>query len=158
MAKNFLRERNVKFTEKDVSRDSNAANEMVGRSGQMGVPVIMVDEEVIVGFDREKLEDILARQHPGASLSFGLKVADADRMAEKTGGVSVEGAFVGEVRGGSLGERAGLKVGDVIVEINSMTVRNGEDMLKIVSGLVQGHPVSIKFIRSGEKHQTDIVL
>ena len=83
MAKNFLRERNVKFTEKDVSRDSNAANEMVGRSGQMGVPVIMVDEEVIVGFDREKLEDILARQHPGASLSFGLKVADADRMERK---------------------------------------------------------------------------
>jgi len=50
----------VKYVEKDVSVDSRAAQEMVDRSGQMGVPVITVDGQVIVGFDARRLEQAVA--------------------------------------------------------------------------------------------------
>lgn len=59
MAKNWMNEKGVKYSEKDVSMDINAAQEMVNKSGQMGVPVIDVDGDITVGFDRPKLEHVL---------------------------------------------------------------------------------------------------
>ena len=54
--KQFLKESKVVFDDIDVSRDQDAAQEMIKRSGQMGVPVIDIDGELIVGFDREKIK------------------------------------------------------------------------------------------------------
>ena len=54
-AKQFLRERGVPFREVDVSRNASAAQELVRKTGQMGVPVIDVNGTVIVGFDRTRL-------------------------------------------------------------------------------------------------------
>lgn len=59
MAKDFLQENNVSFEEKDVARDVKAREEMIEKSGQLGVPVIVVGNEVIVGFDRDTLKRIL---------------------------------------------------------------------------------------------------
>lgn len=59
MAKNWMKEKGIKFNEIDVSADINAAKEMVEKSGQMGVPVIDVDGDITIGFDRPKLETIL---------------------------------------------------------------------------------------------------
>lgn len=59
MAKDFLKEKNIDFIDIDVSADRGAAEEMIEKSGQMGVPVILIGEEVIVGFDKEKLIEIL---------------------------------------------------------------------------------------------------
>jgi len=56
MAKNFLRENGVKFTDIDVSVNKAAAAEMVKISGQMGVPVIDIDGKLIVGFNREAIK------------------------------------------------------------------------------------------------------
>ena len=56
MAKDFLRSKNVPFQDIDVSRDQNAAMEMIRKSGQNGVPVIDFNGEIIVGFDRGRLE------------------------------------------------------------------------------------------------------
>jgi glutaredoxin-like YruB-family protein len=58
-AKEFLKEHKIKFENIDVSRDVKAAHEMVKKSGQMGVPVIEIDKEIIIGFDEEKLKRIL---------------------------------------------------------------------------------------------------
>ncbi len=55
MAKKFLDEKGVSYEDIDVASDESAAKEMVEKSGQMGVPVIMVDDQVIVGFDKEEL-------------------------------------------------------------------------------------------------------
>lgn len=60
MAKKFLEERGVSYTEHDVSRDLERRREMIDKSNQMGVPVILIDEEIVVGFDRSRLEDLLA--------------------------------------------------------------------------------------------------
>ena len=58
-AKDFLNENNIKFEAKDVGSDREAAKEMVEKSGQMGVPVIVIDDEVIVGFDEERIRKLL---------------------------------------------------------------------------------------------------
>ena len=58
--KEFLARRGVEFTEHDVLVDRAAANEMVSKSGQMGVPVIIVNGQVVIGFDRARLEQLLS--------------------------------------------------------------------------------------------------
>lgn len=58
-AKQFLTDSNVPFIHYDVASDHAKAQEMMKRSGQMGVPVIDVDGELIIGFDREKIKKAL---------------------------------------------------------------------------------------------------
>lgn len=57
--KQFLKESNILFLDWDVSVDKVAADEMVKKSGQMGVPVIDIDGQIIVGFDKEKIKQLL---------------------------------------------------------------------------------------------------
>lgn len=57
--KSYLKERNFDFEDFDVSQDSQKLKEMVRKSGQMGVPVIEIDGQIIVGFDKEKIDKIL---------------------------------------------------------------------------------------------------
>ncbi len=58
-AKDFLKKNNIDFESFDVDTDEKAKNEMVEKSGQMGVPVIFVDDDMIVGFDEAKLKEKL---------------------------------------------------------------------------------------------------
>jgi len=59
-AKEFFIENNIKFDAVDVSKDKNAAKEMIKISGQMGVPVILIEgHKPIIGFDQEEIEEIL---------------------------------------------------------------------------------------------------
>ena len=58
-AKKFFNEHNIKFTEIDVGKDHKAAEEMIEKSGQMGVPVIEINDEIIVGFDRSRIKKAL---------------------------------------------------------------------------------------------------
>ena len=55
----FLKENKVAFKDIDVSKDSKAAEEMIEKSGQMGVPVIVIGTEVIVGFDKARMRKAL---------------------------------------------------------------------------------------------------
>ena len=58
-AKQYLRERNVKFREVDVARDPAAARDLVRRTGQMGVPVVEIDGRPVVGFDKQQIDRLL---------------------------------------------------------------------------------------------------
>jgi glutaredoxin-like YruB-family protein len=58
-AKRYLREKNIRFTEVDVSRDISAARDLQRRTGQTGVPVILINNRPIVGFDRPKINQML---------------------------------------------------------------------------------------------------
>ncbi|MEO0075885.1 MAG: glutaredoxin domain-containing protein [candidate division WOR-3 bacterium] len=58
-AKRYFREKNIRFTEVDVSRDQKAAMDMYRRTGQMGVPVILINNRPIVGFDVNKINQML---------------------------------------------------------------------------------------------------
>jgi len=59
-AKDFFAEHGVKFTDYNVASDLEKRKEMIEKSGQMGVPVINIGGEVIVGFDEDKLRQVLA--------------------------------------------------------------------------------------------------
>lgn len=57
--KEYLSKKKVAFTEYDVSKDRDKAKEMVDKSKQMGVPVILVDDAIVVGFNQAELEKLL---------------------------------------------------------------------------------------------------
>jgi len=59
MVKEYLSSKGIPYQDFDVSKDQNALDEMVRTSGQMGVPVIMVDGETVVGFDKPRLNSLL---------------------------------------------------------------------------------------------------
>lgn len=57
--KEFLKEHNFTFEEIDVSQDKEAQEEMIKKSNQMVVPVIEIDNQIVVGFDKEKISKLL---------------------------------------------------------------------------------------------------
>lgn len=59
MAKEFFRRHNVAYAEKDVAVDLAARDDMIKKSGQMGVPVIDIDGGIVVGFDQGRLKQLL---------------------------------------------------------------------------------------------------
>ncbi|MFZ2303904.1 MAG: glutaredoxin family protein [Minisyncoccia bacterium] len=59
MAKEFFTENNVNYTEYNVGTDLEKRKEMIDKSGQMGVPVIFVGDEMTVGFDKAKLSALI---------------------------------------------------------------------------------------------------
>ena len=58
-AKQYLKDNNIEFVNYDVGSDQVKAQEMMKKSGQMGVPVIDIDGKIIVGFDKEQIKEIL---------------------------------------------------------------------------------------------------
>lgn len=59
LAKDFFKANNVIYTEYDVASDTTKRGEMVEKSGQMGVPVIIIDSEIVVGFNQPKVAQLL---------------------------------------------------------------------------------------------------
>ena len=57
--KEYLKDNNIEFEGVDVSQDKVQLDEMIKKSGQMGVPVIEIDDQVIVGFDKVKIAELL---------------------------------------------------------------------------------------------------
>ncbi|MCA9551878.1 MAG: thioredoxin family protein [Myxococcales bacterium] len=64
--KSYLRQNNVAFREVDVSRDAQAAADLVRRSGQQGVPQTDIDGTMIVGFDQGRIDGLLGLKSAGA--------------------------------------------------------------------------------------------
>ena len=58
-AKTFLTDHNIPYTNHDVSEDATLREEMIAMTGQMGVPVIKIDEEIMVGYDEEKMKELV---------------------------------------------------------------------------------------------------
>jgi len=59
MTKEFFKENNIEYSEFDVATDMAKRTEMIEKSGQMGVPVIYVDDNMVIGFNKEKLSELL---------------------------------------------------------------------------------------------------
>jgi len=137
---------------------------MVKVSGQRGVPVIVVDGQVVVGFDRPRLEQLLA---PGAArpagrqgstagrAQFGASIADAASYLQKQGRIPVFGAYVGRVAPGSPAELAGLQSGDVITELNLRSVARAEDVAAALAGLRPGDRVVVVFLRGDRTRRSE---
>jgi glutaredoxin 3 len=59
MAKDFFMEHNVAFSDFNVAEDMDKRKDMIEKSGQMGVPVIIIDNNLIVGFNKPKIAELL---------------------------------------------------------------------------------------------------
>lgn len=59
LAKEFLKENKIEFKDYNVQEDQKALDEMIKKSGQYGVPVLDIDGEIIIGFDKEKISKAL---------------------------------------------------------------------------------------------------
>ena len=59
-AKDYLSRKEIPYTDINVAADRDAAKEMIQKSGQMGVPVITIDDEIIVGFNQALLDKLLS--------------------------------------------------------------------------------------------------
>ena len=153
-AKQFFSQRNVPYEERDVATDPVAAQEMVRLSGQQGVPVILVDDEVVVGFDRPTLQQLLTQREP-QPLRFGAAVADARQVTARKGLTVTDGAYVGRVRAGSVAERAGLRPDDIVVELAGRRIRSAEDMEAAISHIRQGDRIPLTFVRNGRTQRTE---
>jgi glutaredoxin-like YruB-family protein len=149
-AKEYLKQKGVPFQEKNIEYDPAAAQEVMRRSGQMGVPVITAGDEVIVGFDRPRL-DRLAQKYapppppidPALRPKVGLRVKDAPGGAE-----------VGAVHPGSPAEQAFVRVGDLIVGMNGREVRSAADLEAAIDSLVlsqkAGDTIAVDVRRGGK--------
>ncbi|MFC1951513.1 glutaredoxin family protein [Chloroflexota bacterium] len=60
-AKDYLTQKGIPYTDINVATDKEKTKEMIQKSGQMGVPVIMVDGEITVGFNQAKLDELLSK-------------------------------------------------------------------------------------------------
>jgi glutaredoxin 3 len=59
-AKDFFKEKNVEFTDYDVASDAEKRQEMIDLTGQMGVPVIKIGDDIVIGFDEPKIKELLS--------------------------------------------------------------------------------------------------
>jgi glutaredoxin-like YruB-family protein len=59
LAKEYLKEKEIEFEEIDVSKDERGIKEVIEKTGQLGVPVLEIDSEIVIGFDKERIDQIL---------------------------------------------------------------------------------------------------
>jgi S1-C subfamily serine protease len=155
MVKEFLSQRGTGFEERDVSRDPSAAQELVRSTGQMGVPVTVINGQAVVGFDQARFEQLLAQSQVGQRPSFGASIADASKITAKQGSGITLGAYIGKVRPGSVSERIGLAPGDIITELNLQRIANADDLERALANLNRGSRFSLVFLRGNKTMTTE---
>lgn len=155
-AKEYLRQKGIPFVEKDVTSNPAHAQEMIQVSGQRGVPVLIINGQVIVGFNRPLIEQALASAGTAGRPRLGASVADAAKVAAKYGLGVYQGAYVGQVTPGSPAERAGIRAGDVILGIADYVVQNADDVQHLVERMVPGQAVPVVVWRDGRQVQLEL--
>ena len=139
-----------------MAKDYDAAMEMVRLSGQQGVPVIAAGDDVIVGFDQVRLARVVKRFSTKRRPPFGVLGADAEgylqRHPEAARGTPPDskGVYVGEVRRGSVAERAGIQPGDIITSFAGKRVNGLYALDKLIDMLQEGQGASARLLRAGE--------
>lgn len=155
MVKEFLSQRGIGFEERDVSRNPSTAQELMSKTGQMGVPVTVINGQTIIGFDRTRLEQVLSQQQKP---SLGAAVADASKITARQGTGITIGAYVGKVRPSSLADKLGLTAGDIITEVNMQPIANADSLEKAISKLSKGSRISLICLRENKTFTTEGIL
>jgi len=128
--------------------------EMIRLSGQQGVPVIAVGDNIVVGFNRPRLEQLLAQRSASAAApdggpSLGLSVGDAAQVALRKPGLPTIGAYVGGVRPDSSAARAGIHTGDVITSVDGLPVHDASGLQALLGKLPPGREFTLQYQRDG---------
>ncbi|MBN9389832.1 MAG: PDZ domain-containing protein [Chloroflexi bacterium] len=149
--KEFLAREKITYQEKNVAADQQAAQEMINRTGQMGVPVTILAGQTIIGFSQAALKAAVARLRQQQSLSaadtikLGAAIADASPISGRPG------AIIGKIKPGSLAMQAGLREGDVITKLNGQAIANTDSLVSVLQSIAASkipNPV-VTFWREG---------
>lgn len=127
-------------------------------TGQMGVPVIVVDGQAVIGFDRARLQQLLAAGGNGKRPRLGLKVTDAGTVTRKPGEPPLFGALVGSVAPSSAGEKAGIRTGDIITSINQKRINNVAELEQTIKSFPPGSRIPVTYYRGDKAIKVEIIL
>ena len=144
--KEFLSHKGIPYQDHDVNSNSSAAQEAIKITGQNGVPVTVIDGQSVVGFNEPRLEQLIAQAEAAARLKFGAGIANVGTEGRK-GVPIVFGAYVGRIGTGSIAERVGLAIGDVIIQMNKQQISDTTDLERFMTGIKQGDKLSVVFVR-----------
>ena len=144
-AREFLGRRNIEFVARDVSGDPDALRDLVRLTGKYNVPVIVVGDEVVIGFDRARLERLLPRRDRRKP-RLGVSIATVRPNEGRPGG-----AYVGRVADGSSADRAGIRTGDIIVEMAHRPIADAHDVHLTLAGLSPGQQIPMTLWRNGHR-------
>jgi S1-C subfamily serine protease len=142
-ARDLLVRREVEFAAYDVSQDQAALREMIRLTGQRQVPVIAAGRHYVIGFNRSRLDELFPRAQRG-QVKLGVSVATAKASRNRP-----MGAYVGRVQQDSPADRAGIRKGDIVLELAQRPVRTQEDVHIITSTLVPGTTTPVTLWRTG---------
>jgi glutaredoxin len=141
----FLIRREIAFTVRDISDDADALRVMTQMSGQHDVPVLVVDGQVYSGFDLSLLNRLFPR--PGSrGVRLGVSIASAAGSGDRPAG-----AYVGEVKKDTPADRAGMKKGDIIVEMAQQPVRRAQDVHRIAAETAPGARIPLTVWRASRR-------
>jgi len=157
MLKEFLSSKGISYEDHDVEADPSAAQEAVRLSGQNGVPVTVIEGQVVVGFDRPRLEWLIAQAPESSPLKFGAAVADTCKSGRNDLPINF-GAYVGRVKPGSIAEKAGLAVGDIIIQLNSQGVSRATHLEILFAKIKPGDKLSIVYVRGNTLNTAEVTL
>lgn len=134
---------------------------MIRASGQTGVPVTIIADQVVIGFNRPRLEQIVALMAKGTAepmgrKPLGAKVADASKYA-LSGGRAMSGAYVGGVNLGSPAEVAGLRAGDIITSVEGRAICSIDDLSKALRG-AKSNQVKLSVTRGDQTRDVHVQL
>ena len=130
---------------------------MMKLTGQMGVPVIVVDGQAIIGFDRQRLQQLISVGGTRKRPKLGMKVADANSAARKPGEPPVFGVLVGSVTPSSPGDIAGIKTGDIITVIGQKRIDNVVDLEQTLGSVTSGSRVPVTYYRGDNPLKSELV-
>ena len=153
--KEFLSLKGIPYQDHDVSADPSAAQETIKLTGQNEVPVTVIDGQTVVGFNQPRLEQLIAQAQAASAPKFGAAVADVGKAGRK-GVPIIFGAYVGRIRTGSIAERAGLAVGDVIIQLNNQPIFDATALGRFMAGVKQGDKLSVVFIRGTSVNTVEV--
>jgi len=145
----------VPYQDHDVNIDSVAAQEAIRLTGQNGVPVTVIDGQTVVGFNQPRIEQLIAQAQASAPPKFGAAVADVGKAARE-GVPIIFGAYVGRIKPGSIAEKAGLAVGDVIIQLNNQAISDAAELEHLITDIKQGDKLSIVFIRGNAVNTAEV--
>ena len=128
-----LSQRGLAYTARDVLKDPSASAVLFGRLGRVVVPVIQVGERLLVGYDPVQLARFLPQQGGDEpAVSFGAAVRSVTPDVARAHGLPVAyGVEVGRVTEGSPAAEAGIRAGDIIIQVGAYTLEGGAEQFRM---------------------------
>jgi S1-C subfamily serine protease len=119
--------------------------------------VTVIDGQVIVGFDKARLDTIISSAASRPPPKFGAAVADAEKYI-KPGSPPILGAYVGRISPGSVAEKSGLTPGDIIIQLDKTRVSDASDFGQTISIYKAGERFTIIYVRDSAVRSLETTL